>query len=277
MRANNGQTLSVNVLISCMYQNDTGIIEKTNIQTDVVVVNQCDMDSVSEFDFTNKAGKTCHAKIISTTERGLSRSRNMAIENSWGDVCLICDDDEELDDDYENKIVETYIKHPEKDAILFIVKRNDIPGGKKYPEREGKVNYKQILQSSSVQISFKRASIFRSKIKFDILLGSGSGNGGGEENKFLIDVRKQGLIIYYVPVDIGVVKPGKSLWFKGFDKQYMKNQGWSSRRSLGTIIGFFYSIVFWARHFKMIRKDMPVFKSLIYIMQGFFEKRNDLV
>ena len=93
------------LLISCMHEKDHSIIERSNVQTDVVVVNQCDKDSVDEFDFKNKKGETCHAKFINTTERGLSRSRNMAIRNAWGDVCLICDDDEWLSDDYADTII----------------------------------------------------------------------------------------------------------------------------------------------------------------------------
>ena len=96
------------VLISCMHEKDHSIIERSNVQTDVVVVNQCDKDSVDEFDFKNKQGENCHAKFINTTERGLSRSRNMALLNSWGDVCYICDDDEILQDDYENIIMKAY-------------------------------------------------------------------------------------------------------------------------------------------------------------------------
>ena len=240
MIENKEPSMKVIVLISCMHQKDASIIERTNVQTDVVVVNQCDEDSVSDFDFTNKQGSTCHAKVINTTERGLSRSRNMAISNAWGDVCLLCEDDDWLEDDYEEKIAVSYVKYSEKDAILFIVNRNDIPGGKKYPAEEGKVGFKQILQSSSVQVTFMRQNIARANIQFDVLLGSGSGNGGGEDNKFLLDIRKAKLKIYYLPVCIGTVQAGESRWFKGFTKQYMIDRGWTSRRSLGTIPGFIY-------------------------------------
>ena len=40
-----------------MYQVDTGIIQRTNIQTDVIVVNQCDKDDINEFIFINKKGE----------------------------------------------------------------------------------------------------------------------------------------------------------------------------------------------------------------------------
>ena len=74
--------MTLTLLIACIHEKDTSIIERSNVQTDVVVVNQCDHDSVEEFDFVNKKGRTCLAKFICTTERGLSRSRNMALFNA---------------------------------------------------------------------------------------------------------------------------------------------------------------------------------------------------
>lgn len=44
------------VLLSCMYQ-DKSIIEKSNLQTDVVVVNQCDDNKIERGTFVDKKGK----------------------------------------------------------------------------------------------------------------------------------------------------------------------------------------------------------------------------
>ncbi len=261
------------VLVSCMYQSDTSIIQRSNIQTDVVVVNQCNKDEIQEFDFNNKQGNKCHAKIICTTERGLSRSRNMAINNAWGDICLICDDDEKLDDNYENLIQNAYLAHEKENAILFIVERKDLVKGKRHPIEEQKVKLKQLLQSSSVQVTFKREDIIKNKIEFDIMLGSGSGNGGGEDNKFLLDIRQKKLNIYYVPICIGCVLPGDSLWFDGFTEQYMINRGWTTRRSLGSTLGFVYVIIFACRHLSSYRENMSFLKAFGLLMKGYFEKR----
>ena len=54
----------VTTLISCMYEKNANIIARSNIQTDVVVVNQCDYDSIEEFEFKNKKGVTCRAKFM---------------------------------------------------------------------------------------------------------------------------------------------------------------------------------------------------------------------
>lgn len=95
-------------ILSRMHQKDASIIERSNVQSDVVIINQCDRNDIEDFDFINKKGRKCHAKFISTTERGLSKSRNMAIRNAWGDICLICDDDEWIADDSEDKILKAY-------------------------------------------------------------------------------------------------------------------------------------------------------------------------
>ena len=107
------------------------------------------------------------------------------------------------------------------------------------------------------------------------MLGSGSGNGGGEENKFLIEIKRNRLKIFYVPVNIGTVLSGNSQWFCGFNEQYMRNRGWSSRRALGVFLGFLYTIVFWIKHIKLIRKELPVMKGLYYLIMGYLEKREE--
>lgn len=40
--------MTLNILISCMHQKDASIIKRSNVQSDVVVVNQCDHDSIEE-------------------------------------------------------------------------------------------------------------------------------------------------------------------------------------------------------------------------------------
>lgn len=259
----------INVLISCMHQTDASIIEKTNVQSDTIVINQCNIDSVEEFNFTNKEGKTCHVKFINTTERGLSRSRNMAITNAWGDICYICDDDELLEDDCEKKILRAYESHPNQDIMTFGLKRKNCT----YPSEERKMGIAQILRTSSVQITFRREVIVNNALQFDPKMGSGSGNGGGEENKFLMDCRKKGLSLYYVPDMIATVQTEDSQWFHGFTEKYFRDSFWAARRSLGAplaLLYLFYWCLFRSSHFDI---KMSRFKMLQYSLKGFFEKR----
>lgn len=258
--------MKVIVLISCMFQNDHSIIVKSNVQTDVVVVNQCDKDYIEEFNFKNKKGQMCHAKFISTTERGLSRSRNMAIRNAWNDICLICDDDEIFYDDYADKIVNAYSSYPNASVITFSLRRDK----KKYPLNPSKISYWDIFRTSSVEITFKKDDVYSRNIFFDEKMGSGTGNGGGEENKFLHDIRKNNLEMRYEPATIATLYQNESIWFKGYTSIYFENLGWSTRRTIGFIPAFLYCIIWPITHKSLcVNSIFSVYKSLI---KGFFKK-----
>lgn len=94
--------------------------EKSNIQSDAIIVNQTNIDKVEikEYDFGI-------VKMISTTERGLSKSRNMALKNSTADFCVICDDDEVLTDNYVEMVEEAY-NQTNADVIVFNIKSMNI-------------------------------------------------------------------------------------------------------------------------------------------------------
>lgn len=258
------------VLISCMHRTDTGIISESNVQTDSVVVNQCDRDSIEEFDFKNKKGRTCHVKFINTTERGLSNSRNMAILNATNaDICYMCDDDEFLADDYEDTIVSAYEKYPYKSIITFSLIRKDYT----YPTKAQKMGIKQILKTSSVQTTFRRDDILKCNIFFDPKMGSGSGNGGGEENKFLMDCKRAGLKLWYVPQIIASVKTENSQWFHGFTEDYYSNVSWANRRILGKYLGALY-MTYWVLFRRNNFKQELSFASIVRAcLKGFFEER----
>lgn len=258
--------MKVEVLISCMHQKDASIIKRTNIQSDVLVINQCDENREEAFDFTNKAGKICRARIIYTTERGLSKSRNMAIRNATGDICLICDDDEVMEDDYVDKLVNAFECYVNYDIIAFKVAINN----QIFPQKSYSVSYFQTARISSYQIAFKRNNI---DVVFCEKMGSGTGNGGGEENKFLIDNLKRRHKIRYVPELIAMVIPVNSQWFHGYNKKYWINRGWTARMIYGWFWGYVY---LWycvlCRNWK-VDKTNSCFQTMIWMHVGFVSKR----
>ena len=255
-----------------MHQTDTSILERSNVQSDVVVVNQCDHDALEEFDFINKKGRTCHCKFINTTERGLSRSRNMAIKNAWGDICQICDDDEVMADDGEEIILRAYDENPDAGLIAFALIRND--NGKSYPEEKKSLGFRQILKTSSLQLTFSRNLMRKYGIQFDEKMGSGTGNGGGEENKFMFDWKKAKAKMLYYPDIIGTVNPGPSQWFSSYDGRYFENLGWTDRRIFGLFLGFAY-MIYWPifRRSEYAKDGLSVYEALKHSVKGFFSKR----
>lgn len=230
--------MTVEVLISCMHQKDTSIIERTNIQTDVVVVNQCDIDKTEEFEFRNKKGEVCHAKFISTTERGLSRSRNMALLNASADICLICDDDEVLSDDYAETIESGYLDNHECGFISFNISIKE----RTFPDKKKKFGFLQSLKTASCQITFLREIIINKGIRFDVEMGAGVTMGGAEENRFLLDCLKAGLKGVYIPSVIGIVTTVGSTWdvTKETYAQYYLDRGNAYLRLMGKYLGALY-------------------------------------
>lgn len=75
-------------------------------------------------------------------------------------------------------------------------------------------------------------------------MGSGTGNGGGEENMFMFSVKRKGLKMLYYPDYIATINPSPSQWFKGYDKKYFENLGWTDRRLFGHLLGLIY-LVYW--------------------------------
>lgn len=213
--------MNLDVLLSTMHQNDWSIVEKSNIKTSAVIVNQCDLD-----DYEEKAYSFGTIKMISTLERGLSRSRNMALANSTADICVLCDDDIVFHDDYAEKIINAFTELPNADVIVFniISKNTDKRAQEKLFKSIKRIpSYKSY---SSVHIAFRRASIVDKNIYFDIDFGAGSGKYSfAEDSLFFSKLHNNGLKSYVYPAIIADLYTLSSTWFSGFNKKYFYDTG----------------------------------------------------
>lgn len=263
--------MTLQVLISCMHQTDHSIVTKSNIQSDVVVVNQCDKNQIEEYSFKNKIGKECRVKFVSTTERGLSRSRNMAIKNATADICLLCDDDEVLDDDYPTKIIDAFTHNPESSIIAFHLYYHH---PKQYPEKEIKVGFLQALKVASWQIAFNRNHISEKSILFDESLGSGASKAGGEEVMFLYTCLRNKLKIKYTPINIGKLCEGESQWFHGFTEEYFFDRGIFTKKLLGKMLATLYGIYFLIKKRPDYKGDISINKAATTLFKGIFKKNS---
>ena len=252
------------VLISCMHKEDMGIIGDSKITGNALVINQCDRDDYEEQDTKNGL-----ARMYSVKDRGLTKSRNLAIEKSLGDICLICDDDEVFEDDYQQKIILAYERLSDADIIVF--KMTNRPPS--FPDKIQKLKFPKIMKVSSWQISFKRQSLIDSGVRFDELLGAGTGNGAEEELKFLKDSLKAKLKIYYVPSEIASVGQESSTWFKGFNEKFFKDRGNTTRYILGLPLSLLYAFYYVLRKKKMYCADISPTKALKAILSGIKENK----
>ena len=251
------------LLMSCMHQTDFSLAQKPDLQgVNVLLVNQCETQ-------TQQMLQCGNARMLKTPTRGLSVSRNLAIENAQGDICLFSDDDECFVDHLAEKILEQYRLYPDADILIF--KMIDRPA--RLGLKEKQLKGLDFLKVGSWQISFRRKSVLESGVRFDPKLGAGSGNGVNEENKFLKDCMKAGLKAIYVPVEIASAVRTTSTWFRSFDAQYFYNRGRTTRYLLGLPTAIFYAFYFLAAKRNKYKKDISLGQAFVSIFRGLFARR----
>lgn len=255
--------MNVDVLVSTMNQQDGKVLlEKLNINDNYVIINQINNNNIKELiqvDETNK-------KFFSYIGKGLSKSRNLAINKSTADVIAIADDDMTYQKDYTNIIKEAYEKHKDADIIAFVVEHEDKKDEKKVL-REGRIGFLKSMKISSVQMTVNRESILKKSIKFDEDFGAGSKYYMGEENIFLFDCLKKGLKIYYVPKKIAILRKSESTWFKGYTKEYFNNLGAVYYR-MSKIFYLIFIIQYAIRKYKYYKNDFTIMQVMKYMYEG---------
>ena len=78
--------MNVQVLVAAMHQTDYSLLQKMNIRSDVIVGNQCDRNSVENFEFNGYK-----ATYLNFKELGVGLNRNNALIRATGDICLFAD------------------------------------------------------------------------------------------------------------------------------------------------------------------------------------------
>ncbi len=244
-----------------MNQPDYSLIEKMNINFDAVIINQCDVTSRETIERNGN-----RILWINTTERGLSRSRNMAIDNADGEICVLADDDEVFTDTDTDKIVGAFDDNPDVSIIRFQVKGIE-KKFKDYPEHEENVGLLKSLKTSSVEMAFRLDDIRKKNIRFDKLLGAGTRFLMGEENAFLHHCINSGLRMKYCPICIAALHIGNSSWFTGYNRDYFVGRG-AAFTAIGRWMSIPYIVQFAVRRYGLYRDQMGYMESLKHMFIG---------
>lgn len=212
--------MRIEVLVATMFQKDLCKYKDMNIQTDAIFINQDNRHEFEQITINNK-----NVKIITTDDRGVSKSRNTALLNATGDICLIADDDIIYKDDYEKTIQNAFEEIPHADIIIFnttmlnckgLIARKDIKKVRRSPK------YKTY---GAVRIAFRLKSIRKSNIWFNLNFGPGAVFAAGEDSLIVRDANRHGLKIYEHPANIANVDYSTSTWFKGYNEKYFYDKG----------------------------------------------------
>lgn len=249
------------VLVSTMHQTDYSLLDTMNIQSDVVVINQHISDS--RIDFNHGDNKVTW---INSQERGLSRSRNLALKNASGRICLLADDDLEYVPNYQDIVLEQFSLNPDYDIITFQVEGIERKF-KNYYQKERRLGFLTSMKVSSVEIAFRLDRVREASIQFNEMFGSGARYMAGEDNIFLYDCLRRGLRIKYVPIKIAYLHIGTSTWFEGYNKRYFISKG-----AIFTAMSPKYSIPlilqFAIRKYALYRDEMTMAQAIKFMLKG---------
>ena len=245
-----------------MNKKNINFLSNMNIKKNCIIINQTDYNE--KFNFKN------NIKFICTNQRGLSRSRNMAIENCDADICLFADDDLKYVDNYEEKILREFEKNNDIDILCFCVEGIN-KKFKNYSNREKRLNFFTSMKVSSVEIAFKKNKIVEKNIKFKEYFGAGSQvYSMGEENIFLADCIKNKLKIKFVPVKIADLYIGNSTWFNGFNDKYFFDRG-AVFSAMNNRLSYLLIIQFAIRKYKLYSSQNSFINALKKMLEGKFD------
>lgn len=202
-----------------MNQTARGIAEKMNLDSDAVVINQCDRLGAEELEYNDH-----NVRFFSFPERGVGRSRNEAILRADGDICLFSDEDIVYEAGYAQAVEREFENQPAADMILFNIEIDEARrtyhiGGRK------RVHWYNCGRYGAVSFAVKRESLLASGVTFSLLFGGGARYSNGEDSLFLKEFIKKGYKVYTAPVTIGREESGDSTWFLGYNEKFFHDRG----------------------------------------------------
>lgn len=212
--------MRIEVLVATMFQSDHTLLDRMNIQTDAIVGNQCEINSVEKFDY-----KGHHITFLNFAERGVGLNRNNALMRASGDICLFADDDMVYVDGYKTLIERAFRKYPDADVIAFNLDEKNT--SRYIIKKVEKVNYLNYLRYGTARVAIKLKSVRDNGIYFNQCFGGGTEHCHGEDNIFLTDCLNAGLKIYALPITIArLTNERESTWNSGYNEKYLIDQGY---------------------------------------------------
>jgi len=254
--------MDLQVLVATMHQNDNSLIEKMNIKSDAIIINQCDKNDIQEFEY-----KGYKIKFLSFAERGIGLSRNNALMRATADICLFADDDVTYVDDYKEIIYRAFEQNSNADMIVFNVPSTNPNRPSQEIIQSRRVRWFNCLKYGAVRIAIRTNKIKQANIYFSLLFGGGAKYGSGEDSLFIFECIKKGLKVYAEPAVIGYVSQEDSSWFKGYTDKFFIDKG-----ALFSCISKRWSkllcLQFAIRHRKMFGKDNTWREAYKLMMTG---------
>lgn len=211
--------MSVQVLASVMNQSMEQITEQMNLQSDAVIINQCERTDYEEMEY-----RGYRVRFFSFPDRGIGKSRNEAIMRADRDICLFSDEDIVYEDGYGEAIAAEFERNPKADMILFNIHVEEKRRTYHITERK-RVRWYNCGRYGAVSFAVRRDRLLSSRVMFSLLFGGGAKYSNGEDSLFLKEFMRKGYRVYTAPVTIGREQSGESSWFTGYNEKFFHDRG----------------------------------------------------
>lgn len=232
-----------------------------NVQTDVLVANQCGLDSEETFEYRDHS-----AEYLNSGERGVGRNRNVLLDRATADICIFADDDLRFVDGYAAIASKAFAECPDADVLLFnLIEKNP----RRYINNSiFKVGYGNYARYGAARTAFRRSAICSKGIRFNTEFGGGTRYGSGEDTIFLQDCLRAGLNLYAVPYALAEIdQNASSTWFKGYNKKFFFDKG-ALYACLHPVAWLSFCIRYVLRYSYKYRDDYSMAKALRAMCAG---------
>lgn len=262
--------MTVEFLVSTMNRENLDFLKSmfskiTQSDFSVLVINQCNKITPPEISSKNK-----NIRCISTKETGISNSRNMAIKNATGDLCVICDDDTTFESDCVDILAKNALNSPDADLFTFKIITPEGSAYKSYPSASKFITSKiENLSISSIEIAFRRDAIIKNNILFYNWLGLGTDFSGGEEVCFIKDCILSKLKVWFIN-EFLVCHPFESSG-KSYDKMSNALANGAIYAKMYPLSFSIWNLYFALKRYKYYKGKYPFLRYFSFMQKGSFK------
>lgn len=257
---------TLETLVSALNQDVGTLAEKMNLQSDGIIINQCDENHYQEYRYKGRL-----IRAYSFAERGVGLSRNNALLRAKGDILLFSDEDIVYEKGYAEKVLQAFRKRPGADMLLFNMEV-EADRATYHIEKEHRVRFYNSGRYPTYSFAIRRERLHRAGVTFSLLFGGGAPYSNGEDSLFLLDCLKKGLRIYALPINLGREIPRPSTWFKGYTEKFFFDRGVLYYYLYGALRQIM-AIRFLLAHKKTMCRDISVKKAYQLMRAGMKEAK----
>jgi glycosyltransferase involved in cell wall biosynthesis len=181
----------LDILLSTMHGVRPSWVSRAPPGVGLIIVDQCDREAIAHDAHGNR--------LIETTERGLSKSRNMGLANSRAKYCMFCDNDVELDFAAVERI-RAELNRGKLGAEALVTSHPE--HGFLASRKARTLGWRSISRVASWQVIVDRDFLRRRGIRLDERFGLGAKIDHGEENILLADILRRGGRVVLIPQQV---------------------------------------------------------------------------